>query len=352
MARLIRTEKEVEGRYEEVWLVVEEDALEQWPAGPARSSAGRPPRVDGLERARGEAVYTADLQLPGMLHAAVLRSPHPHARVARIDLAPALALPGVHAAIGPGDIPQLTDECGYQGAAVAAVCADTLAQARAARRGDRRRVGGARAAARPGRGGRAASCCSASRGYSERGDFERGLAEADVVVEGEYRTQVVLHNSMETHQSVVQWVGDTLEVYISTQYIWGIRDEVASALGLPADKVRVSAITWAAASARRTAPDDYTFIAIELAKRTRPARALRADPPRGEHRRRQPQRDDPAADDRRKSDGTVTALGGEYVNAVGWSGWIVTDRGADADALRVSERADDELGARSSTCRR
>src|SRR6184192_1377278 len=54
VARLIRTEKEVEGRYEEVWLVVEEDALEQWPAGP-RDIVGRPAtRVDGLERARGE----------------------------------------------------------------------------------------------------------------------------------------------------------------------------------------------------------------------------------------------------------------------------------------------------------
>src|SRR6476619_3556074 len=93
VARLIRTEKEVEGRYEEVWLVVEEDALEQWPAGP-REIVGRPaPRIDGFERARGEAVYTADVKLPGMLHTAVLRSPYAHARVARIDVSPALAQP-------------------------------------------------------------------------------------------------------------------------------------------------------------------------------------------------------------------------------------------------------------------
>src|SRR5205807_4699002 len=81
VARLIRTEKEVEGRYEEVWLVVEEDALEQWPAG-AREIVGQPHvRVDGAQRARGEAIYTADLQLNGMLHTAVLRSPHPRAKV-------------------------------------------------------------------------------------------------------------------------------------------------------------------------------------------------------------------------------------------------------------------------------
>ena len=64
MARLIRTEKEVEGRYEEVWLVVEEDSLDQWPAGP-REVVGQPAtRVDGFERASGQAVYTADLQKP------------------------------------------------------------------------------------------------------------------------------------------------------------------------------------------------------------------------------------------------------------------------------------------------
>ena len=132
MARLIRTEKEVEGRREEVWLVVEEDALEQWPAGPL-DVVGKPaPRVDGPERVRGEATFTADIQLPGMLHAAVLRSPHAHARVTRIDLAAALAAPGVRAAIGPGDVEALRDECGYEGVAVAAVCAETRAQADAA----------------------------------------------------------------------------------------------------------------------------------------------------------------------------------------------------------------------------
>ena len=132
MARLIRTEKEVEGRYEEVWLVVEEDALQQWPAG-ARTTVGRPAtRTDGLQRARGEAIFTADLRLNGMLHTAVLRSPHAAASVARIDRAPARARPGVHAAVGPGEIPQLVDDCNYQGQAVAAVCADTYAQAREA----------------------------------------------------------------------------------------------------------------------------------------------------------------------------------------------------------------------------
>ena len=109
MARLIKTEKEVEGRYEDVWLVVEEDALDQWPAGPGEV-VGRPtPRITGPQRARGEARYTADVQLPGMLHTAVLRSPHAYARVKSIDLSRALAA-GVRAAIGPDDLDVLVDE--------------------------------------------------------------------------------------------------------------------------------------------------------------------------------------------------------------------------------------------------
>ena len=136
MARLIRTEKEVEGRYTEQWIVVEEDTLDQWPEGPL-DVVGQPARrLDGLQRARGEARYTADIQLPGMLHAAVLRSPHAHARVKSLQLEPAREAPGVRAVLGP-----LTEEIGYEGQAVAAVAADTLDQARAARRADRGRLG-------------------------------------------------------------------------------------------------------------------------------------------------------------------------------------------------------------------
>src|SRR5439155_9603406 len=86
VARLIRTEKEVEGRREEIWLVVDEDALDQWPAGPG-DVVGRPhARIDARARANGQARYTADIDFPGMLHAAVLRSPYAHARAKRLDL--------------------------------------------------------------------------------------------------------------------------------------------------------------------------------------------------------------------------------------------------------------------------
>src|SRR5205085_8779489 len=57
------------------------------------------PRIDAVERVTGKAKYTGDIQLPGMLYARVLRSPHPHARIIRIDTSKARALPGVKAIV-------------------------------------------------------------------------------------------------------------------------------------------------------------------------------------------------------------------------------------------------------------
>ena len=320
MARLIRTEKEVEGRYEEIWLVVEEDGLTQWPAGP-RDVVGLPAtRQDGFVRARGQAVYTADLRLNGMLQTAVLRSPHPRARVRRIDLTRALALPGVHAALGPGDVPDLTAEPCYEGHAVAAVCADTRAQALAAVDAIdvdweilEPLLDPAEAVARE-------SFIAPPR-TRERGDPDRALAEADVVVSGEYRTQVVLHNSLETHQSVALWTGETLVVHTSTQYIWGVRDEVASRLELPPDQVRIVCEYMGGGFGSKNEPGDYTFIAIELARRT--GKPVHCGLTRREEnlvagsRNATTQRLTIGA----RRDGTITALRGEFVNATGWTGW-------------------------------
>ena len=326
MARLIRTEKEVEGRYEEVWLVVEEDALDQWPAG-ARETVGRPaPRKTGPQRARGEARYTADLRLPGMLHAAVLRSPHANARVKRIDLSRALEAPGVRAAIGPGDAHVLVEEAGYPGVAVAAVAADEYGQARAALAAIEIEWEVLQPLLDPDEAVRRGQLLDEPRRY-ERGDVDRAFAEADVRVDAEYRTQTVLHNSLETHQAVCEWHGDALDVHISTQFIWGVRDSIASQLGLPPDKVRVVCEFMGGGFGSKNGPGDYTFIATELARRTgRPVRCAltrREENQAAGNRNATIQRLRAAATE----DGTLVALEGEFVNAVGWSGWIASTEG-------------------------
>jgi xanthine dehydrogenase YagR molybdenum-binding subunit len=327
VARLIRTEKEVEGRYTEQWIVVEEDVLEQWPEGPLTIVGRGVPRVDGEQRARGQALYTADLQLPGMLHAAVLRSPYARARARRLDLGPALAAPGARAVIGPDDLEQLTDEPGYVGHAVAAVAADTFAAARAAVEQIEVDWEPLEPLLEPDEAVRRESFVNDGPTTYERGDFDRGLAEADVVVEAEYRTQVVLHNALETHQAVCHWEDDGITIYISTQYIWGIRDAMAQRLGLPPDKVRVVCHAMGGGFGAKNGPGDYTPIAAELAKRTgRPVKCAltrREENLATGNRNATIQRLTAGA----RADGTLTALGGEFVNAVGFMGWSPSTEG-------------------------
>ena len=336
MARLIRTEKEVEGRYTEQWIVVEEDTLDQWPEGPLDVVGHPARRLDGLQRARGEARYTADIQLPGMLHAAVLRSPHAHARVQRLDLDAARQAAGVRAVLGP-----LNEEIGYEGQAVAAVAADTPDQARAALEligvdwDVREPLLDPDEAVRRGE--------LIGRRTAERGDVERGFAEADVVVEAEYRTQTVLHTSMETHQSVCEWeAGDRLNVYISTQFIWGVRDDVAEHYGLPPDQVRVVCRFMGGGFGSKNGAGDYTYIAADLARET--GRPVKCALTRSEesldsgNRNATVQRLRAGA----RSDGTLTALEGEFVNATGWDGWLSSTGGPmemlyGCENVRISE---------------
>jgi xanthine dehydrogenase YagR molybdenum-binding subunit len=126
---------------------------------------------------------------------------------------------------------------------------------------------------------------------------------------------------METHQAVCEWIGDTLHVYISTQYIWGVRDAVAKELGLPGDKVRVVCEYMGGGFGSKNDPGEYTFIAAELAKRTgRPVRCAltrREENIAAGNRNATIQKLTVGA----RSDGTIVALGGEFINAVGWSGW-------------------------------
>ena len=322
MARLIRTEKEVEGQYTEQWVVVEgDDALDRWPQGPG-AVVGRPAaRLEGHQRARGQARFTADLRLPGMLHAAVLRSPHARARVSRLDLSKALELPGVLGAIGPGECHVLQDEPSFHGAPIAAVAAESYGRAREALARVELELEELEPLLDPAEAVRRESFVDDGPRRYERGDVDAGFSEADVVVEAEYRTQTVLHNSMETHQSVCRWEGDTLEIHISTQFIWGIRDSVSSQLGLPPDRVRVVCEYMGGGFGSKNSPGDYTYIAIALAEKTgRPVRCAltrREENLAAGNRNATIQRLRAGA----RSDGTLVALEGEYVNAVGSAGW-------------------------------
>jgi CO/xanthine dehydrogenase Mo-binding subunit len=244
MVRLIKTEAVVEGRVEERWTLVEaDDAPEYGDESPA--PVGRPAtRLTAHARLTGEARFTSDIALPGMLEALVLRSPHPNAELASIDLEAARAVPGVRSVIGPDDSPSfdgdaiLTRAPGYAGAAVAAVAADSVAAAEAGL-----------AALDPqyrelGFMVEMDEALQAQRfnddpSETTRGDADSALAAAAITVEAEYLAPAQLHNSMEPHCAVAEWRGGQLTVWSSTQGIYQGRDQLASSFGLDREKVRV-----------------------------------------------------------------------------------------------------------------
>ena len=94
--RLVKSQREMEGRFEDVWVLVDpDDDLETWDESAELDVVGRPAtRADGLLRTSGSARYTVDVALPGMLHARVLRAPVARCRVTRLDLEAARATPG------------------------------------------------------------------------------------------------------------------------------------------------------------------------------------------------------------------------------------------------------------------
>src|ERR671931_1208692 len=96
-----------EGKEDE-YKVVEKTALPRWEPNRTFEAVGKPiPRVEGEEKVTGRAHYAYDVRLPGQLYARVLRSPHPHARLKRIDAGPAEALPGVRAVVHAFNLPEI-----------------------------------------------------------------------------------------------------------------------------------------------------------------------------------------------------------------------------------------------------
>ena len=281
MARLVKTQVEMEGRYEERWTLVEDDAAPEYTDDERLNVVGHPhPRVSAAARLSGAARFISDISLQGMVHAAVLRSPHANARVASLDLAAAAALPGVRAAIGPGDIPDrdglpvLTDAPAYAGAAVAAVAADTPEAAERAL-----------AALAPAweplpfvvdlDEGLARQEFTEDPAETTRGDVDAALAAAAAVVDAEYRTPAQVQSPLESHCAVAVWEAGSLTVWSSTQGIFAARDELAKAFDLEPDDVRVVCEYMGGGFGGKQGAGPEGFVAAELARRSgRPVRLV------------------------------------------------------------------------------
>jgi CO/xanthine dehydrogenase Mo-binding subunit len=244
-------------------------------------------RLDGGEKVTGVTRFAGDLQLPHMLHARLVLSPHAHARIARIDASQATGRPGVLGVFAAADLglagvdpaarsksPLALDHALFVGHPVAAVVAETAAIAEdaaalvqvdyeprpaaldplTAMRQDAPRV---RAAGGAGGEAELAMHGAATGGEQvreavgpnvvstqrfHRGDLARGFAVADVVIERRFETPMVHQGYLEPRAVVadVDPLG-ALTIWTATQALFFTRSEVCEALGLPEHRVRIVA---------------------------------------------------------------------------------------------------------------
>ena len=264
------------------------------------------PRIDAVERVSGKATYTGDIALPGMLYARVLRSPHPHARIRRIDTSKALALPGVKAVIshenctvvwGAGSTSggqQYNDEVkkitkhrryafnnpvrfvGEPVAAVAAVDRHVAEEALLLISVEYETlpfVLDPEDALKPGavqiwpEGNLSPNVRNETQPIgTRRGNVAEGFASADHVFEDRYTTSFQHNAQMEPRVSVASWERDKLTVYTPTGGISNCRTDMARDLGIPLDNVRVVCRFMGGNFGNKNQNQDADLIAAVLAR--------------------------------------------------------------------------------------
>ncbi|NIO06469.1 MAG: molybdopterin-dependent oxidoreductase, partial [Deltaproteobacteria bacterium] len=233
----------------------------------------RIPRVDALDKVTGQAVYSVDVELPGMLYGAALRSPLAHAKIVEIDTSAARTAPGVRAVVTGEDFPftfghMIKDQpflsirkVRYVGEPVAAVAAETEAEAQEAVEKIRVEYEELPAVFDP----REAALDGAPIIHEDlgtydhgpiyeivpgtnistvmkysRGDVGVGFSEADEIFEDEFYIHPVAHTPMETHAAVVQYArsGKMLTVWSAVDAPSQRAKDLANVLGLSCNQVR------------------------------------------------------------------------------------------------------------------
>ncbi|MCL4231007.1 MAG: xanthine dehydrogenase family protein molybdopterin-binding subunit [Dehalococcoidia bacterium] len=228
---------------------------------------GSPVRVDARPKVTGQAAYAGDLRLPGMLHAVVLRSPFPHARLRTIETQAARELPGVRTVLTFRDVPEvvfepldeatdgatggallLGDIVRHVGDEVAVVAADDLATAREAAAlieieyEPLPYVLDAELALKSGapliHGGQT-NLVGNKPIVLERGNVGEGLQQAELTFKEKYCTQYTSGSPMEPRVVVTRWENETLTVWKAGRGVFLDREQLARTLAIPAEQVHV-----------------------------------------------------------------------------------------------------------------
>ncbi|MBW1764382.1 MAG: xanthine dehydrogenase family protein molybdopterin-binding subunit, partial [Deltaproteobacteria bacterium] len=279
----------------------------------------RLPRADALEKVKGEAKFASDMELPRMLHSKFLRSPHPHAKITRIDASKAKALPGVKAVLIHKNVPKmhafastmrtkkkfeyLLDEtvhyAGEEVAAVAAVTREIAEKAidlieveyhvlpavfdkEEAMKPDAPLV-------HPELGTNLYQDKRSVNGVLpfEYGDVEEGFADADHIIDGTFESPFQHHVSPEPRAVLCEWIGPELTCWVSTQIPQAIREELSTGLDLPLSNVRVISSNTVGGYGGKQPNKTCVLVAMMARKTGRPVKAqfTRAEDLIATHRR-------------------------------------------------------------------
>ena len=270
-------------------------------------------KVDGVAKATGKAVYTDDIQLPGMLHAKILRSPHAHARIRAVDVSRAQALHGVKATMVGVELPTrygiipwtpdeqalAADKARFVGDGIAAVAAVDEDTANAALRRIEVDWEVLEPLLDPFEALRRTDVLihdenprQLKKGNVSKhvdlafGDVARAVEDAEVRVEGEYFFEGTTHAPIEPHCAVAQWEertvsgaphgpGGKLTVWSSTQVPHYLHRELARVLALDPAQIRVIQPALGGAFGGKSEPFDLEFVVAHLAMKTgRPVKCL------------------------------------------------------------------------------
>lgn len=285
--KIVKDSYFVEDELVETLAEVSESGGESWQKDEDLKLVGKEiTRIDGYDKVSGTARFTFDIELPNMAFAVTLRSPHPHARIKKIDTSKALKLPGVLEIITFENVPKIPWYGGstslfdphlrYVGDEVACAAAETRHIAEEALKLIEVEyellpfVVDAEEAMKPG-APRLYEKGNLYRGepfkYS-RGDIKKGFAEADVTLKDTFITEVIIHNPAEVHCSVANWDGERLTVWDSTQAIFNVRDVIAGSLKLPTSKVRIIKKYMGGGFGCKLEGGKYSVMAALLARKT------------------------------------------------------------------------------------
>lgn len=239
-----------------------------WPSSPTLIGTSIM-RLDGPDKVTGRAKYTFDIARPGMIYGKLIRSPHAHARIVSINLAPARQAPGVKTVF---EWKSAGSEVMYQGDVVAAIAAETESQVNDAARLVRveyeilPHLVNETQALKPDAPLVFQDGNTSSSSLQETGDLDAGFKAAAHIVEAEYSTHVITHVCLESHGAVCEWDGDNLTAWVSTQGVHATRQQIARNLKIPETNVRVICDHMGGGFGSKVAADAPIVAAARLAK--------------------------------------------------------------------------------------